>query len=129
QTEQTGGPGEAGSPRATPAGRETPTRFYWAWGLDTAAANAPGVWPDVAKRGGGAVALCFRNSRSEIDVIATYSTGVKTRPRKVLPIMPKNTAVPIAWRLAAPAPVALTSGKTPRMKASAVMRIGRKRWR
>ena len=31
--------------------------------------------------------------------------------------MPKNTAVPSAWRISAPAPVAITSGSTPRMKA------------
>ena len=41
--------------------------------------------------------------------------------------MPKNTAVPSAWRSSAPAPVAITSGNTPRMKASEVMMIGRSR--
>ena len=38
--------------------------------------------------------------------------------------MPPNTVVPIDWRLAAPAPVAIISGTTPRMKAKAVIRIG-----
>ena len=38
--------------------------------------------------------------------------------------MPLNTAMPIERRAAAPAPVARTSGSTPRMKANEVMRIG-----
>ncbi len=41
--------------------------------------------------------------------------------------MPPKTAVPRAWRLAAPAPVATIMGTTPRMKANEVIRIGRKR--
>ncbi len=43
--------------------------------------------------------------------------------------MPPNTVVPIDCRLAAPAPVANISGTTPRMKAKAVIRIGRRRSR
>ena len=43
--------------------------------------------------------------------------------------MPPNTVVPIDCRLAAPAPVANISGTTPRMKAKAVIRIGRSRRR
>ena len=39
--------------------------------------------------------------------------------------MPKKTAIPIDVRAEAPAPVASTSGRTPRMKANDVMRIGR----
>ena len=31
------------------------------------------------------------------------------------PSMPEKTAVPSAWRISAPAPVAITSGRTPRM--------------
>jgi hypothetical protein len=42
-------------------------------------------------------------------------------------IMPPITPVPIARWLAEPAPVAITSGSTPQMKASEVIRIGRKR--
>ena len=41
--------------------------------------------------------------------------------------MPPITAVPIARWLAEPAPLAIASGKVPRMKASEVMMIGRKR--
>ena len=43
--------------------------------------------------------------------------------------MPPNTAMPIERRAAAPAPVARTSGNTPRMKANEVMTIGRNRSR
>ena len=43
--------------------------------------------------------------------------------------MPKNTAVPRAWRISAPAPTANTRGATPRMKANEVIRIGRRRVR
>src|SRR5271169_4536218 len=43
--------------------------------------------------------------------------------------MPLNTAIPIERRALAPAPVANTSGTTPRIKANEVMRIGRKRSR
>ena len=43
--------------------------------------------------------------------------------------MPVNTVMPIDLRALAPAPVASTSGTTPRMKANDVMRIGRKRAR
>ena len=43
--------------------------------------------------------------------------------------MPLNTAMPIDLRALAPAPVATTSGATPRMNANDVIRIGRKRAR
>ncbi len=43
--------------------------------------------------------------------------------------IPPNTAVPTEWRPASPAPWAMTSGNTPRMKANDVMRIGRSRMR
>jgi hypothetical protein len=44
-------------------------------------------------------------------------------------IMPPNTAVPTARRLAAPAPTAMTSGSRPRMKAKLVISTGRMRSR
>ncbi len=43
--------------------------------------------------------------------------------------IPKNTVVPIEWRLMAPAPPATSSGETPKMNASDVIRIGRSRSR
>ena len=39
--------------------------------------------------------------------------------------MPLKTGMPIDRRAPAPAPVAMTSGKTPRMKANEVIRMGR----
>jgi hypothetical protein len=47
----------------------------------------------------------------------------------VAAIMPPNTAVPSERRAAAPAPVAPTSGKMPKMNANDVIRIGRNRSR
>ena len=41
--------------------------------------------------------------------------------------MPENTVMPITLRASAPAPVAVSSGTTPRMNAKAVIRIGRNR--
>ena len=43
--------------------------------------------------------------------------------------MPLNTLMPRELRALAPAPVASTSGSTPRMKAKEVIRIGRNRTR
>ena len=59
----------------------------------------------------------------------TYSTGMNARFRNVDAIMPPATAVPTECRASRPAPVANTSGMTPRMKASDVIRIGRSRMR
>jgi hypothetical protein len=52
---------------------------------------------------------------------------MKARLRKVDAIMPPSTVVPSEWRLPAPEPLANTRGRTPKMKANEVMRIGRKR--
>src|SRR5713101_7499589 len=43
--------------------------------------------------------------------------------------MPQNTTVPRACLISAPAPVAIISGITPKMKEKLVMRIGRRRRR
>ena len=42
-------------------------------------------------------------------------------------IIPPNTVKPIVLRATAPAPVANARGRTPKIKASEVMMIGRKR--
>ncbi len=55
--------------------------------------------------------------------------GVKIRPKKVTPSMPLKTVTPSGTRISAPAPLATARGTTPRIKAKAVMRIGRKRVR
>ena len=41
--------------------------------------------------------------------------------------MPPITPVPVEWRAPAPAPVEIANGSTPKMNASDVIRIGRKR--
>ncbi len=46
------------------------------------------------------------------------------RFRVVAAIMPPKTVVPTDWRLTRPAPRASTNGRTPRMNASEVIRIG-----
>ena len=48
---------------------------------------------------------------------------------KVAASIPPNTPVPIERRAAAPAPVEITSGNTPRMNAMDVITIGRSRSR
>ena len=50
-------------------------------------------------------------------------------PSAVATSIPQKTAVPMTLRDAAPEPDASIRGTTPRMKANAVMRIGRKRSR
>ena len=52
-----------------------------------------------------------------------------TGRRAVTPSMPANTAMPIAWRISAPAPVENTSGTTPMMNATDVISTGRSRTR
>ena len=51
------------------------------------------------------------------------------QPTVVEAIMPPITPMPMAFCAAEPAPVAMASGVTPRMKASDVMMIGRRRMR
>ncbi len=53
--------------------------------------------------------------------------GVRKIPHTVTPSIPEKTAVPNDRRISAPAPVATTKGKTPRMNANEVIRIGRSR--
>src|SRR6185436_17492430 len=55
--------------------------------------------------------------------------GTKKIARNVAAIMPPITPVPAEWRAPAPAPLEKTSGITPRINASEVIRIGRKRSR
>ncbi len=55
--------------------------------------------------------------------------GMNSTAMNVAASMPPITPVPIEWRAPAPAPVDSASGNTPRMNASDVMTIGRKRRR
>src|ERR1700680_330909 len=59
----------------------------------------------------------------------TKNVGTNSTARQVEAIMPENTVMPIDLRALALAPVASTSGPTPRMKANDVIRIGRNRAR
>ena len=59
----------------------------------------------------------------------TKNTGTSSTASTVAVNMPPKTAVPMARWLADEAPEASTSGSTPSMKASEVIRIGRNRRR
>jgi len=78
--------------------------------------------PDVAGAAARRASLLARDL-----LRTTKKTGVRSKPNKVTPIMPLKTAVPSAWRISAPAPEAITNGKTPNMNAKEVIRIGRNR--
>jgi hypothetical protein len=54
---------------------------------------------------------------------------MKITDRNVEATMPPATVVPTELRAAAPAPVAMASGSTPRMNANDVIRMGRSRMR
>ncbi len=60
-------------------------------------------------------------------VTTTKNTGTKKTASTVAVIMPPMTPVPIACWLLEAAPTAMASGMTPKMKASDVMTMGRKR--
>ena len=53
--------------------------------------------------------------------------GMSCIPMKTAASIPKNTPVPIAFRLADPGPEASTIGSMPNMNANEVISIGRKR--
>ena len=83
----------------------------------------PRTWRQASRcRGGGRARLAGRLDDEE-------ETGVSRTPKSVTPSMPLKTAVPSDQRISAPAPVAITIGTTPRMKANEVIRIGRRRSR
>ena len=60
-------------------------------------------------------------------MMSLKKSGTKKMAMKVAASMPPITGQPSAWRLAEPAPEDRTSGTQPRMKASEVMTMGRKR--
>src|SRR6202012_3872695 len=66
-------------------------------------------------------------SRSSNRWMTTKKQGTNTTARQVEASIPVETERPIDLRALAPAPVASTSGRTPRMKANDVIRIGRSR--
>ena len=89
-------------------------------------ASAP---PHASALLAASAALCRsrRLNRSPMRWNTTKKMGTKKTARMVEAIMPPNTAVPRARCPAAPAPSAISSGTTPRMKANEVITIGRKR--
>ena len=60
-------------------------------------------------------------------MMKTKKTGTNRTARIVAEIMPPSTPVPMACWLFDAAPEAMARGTTPKMKASEVMTIGRKR--
>jgi hypothetical protein len=69
------------------------------------------------------------SQRYRLLVIIRKNNGTKRIAITVAATMPPMTPVPIECRLAEPAPVLMASGSTPRMNASDVITIGRKRSR
>jgi len=66
-----------------------------------------------------------RFTDSRIDWNTTYSIGIRNTPIELATIMPANTAVPTARRLSMAAPVAQTSGISPKMNAIEVINTAR----
>ena len=76
-----------------------------------------------------AFAVLRRSLASSTRCSTTKIDGTNATVSSVEPSMPVSTAMPIDFCALAPAPLASTSGTTPRMKANDVIRIGRKRER
>src|SRR5713226_2125321 len=91
-------------------------RFY---GTDSAPVPAagPGTAPGCGLSGGRVEG----RTRSLIAWKNTYSGGMAKIPMKDAKIIPPNTGVPTLRRASCDAPVAITSGSSPRMKAKDVM--------
>ncbi len=83
--------------------------------------------PPAGDSGVGSCGPRLARRRCAIRSTTTNNTGTINTASSVAAIMPPNTAVPSARREAAPAPVATSSGTTPRMNANDVIRIGRSR--
>src|SRR4051794_2320757 len=79
--------------------------------------------------GSRAPAELRENPRSAKPRMVLKKSGMKKMPMVVANSIPKKTPVPSECRLPAPAPLAMTSGDTPRIKANEVIRMGRKRSR
>ena len=79
------------------------------------------AWPSCRAR------VEENNGVSISDSMTKKKTGVRKMPNSVTPSIPLKTAVPSDLRISAPAPDAVNSGTTPRMKANDVIKIGRSR--
>src|SRR5690606_38683844 len=84
----------------------------------------PQVAPSVTS---GARALCGSGRICSPPSTSTKNNGTKKMARKVEASMPPITPVPTAFCAPEPAPLAMASGSTPNMKASEVIRMGRRR--
>ena len=62
-----------------------------------------------------------------MDWNTTYSIGIRKMPKVLAASIPANTGVPTARRLTCAAPLAVTSGTRPRMKAMLVIITARNR--
>src|SRR5262245_7228002 len=90
--------------------------------LDTAYAPPDGAAGAAVDAGAGA-------RREAQRWVSANVAGTTKTAMNVAASMPPNTVVPRTRREAAPDPVAMHRGTTPRMNARAVMRIGRRRSR
>ena len=101
----------------------------------SARARSAGRFTRAARRGlaqgaPGWAAGCFAGARLRPSPSTKAKfPGIRNTPSAVAISIPQNTAVPMTFWDAAPAPLASISGTTPRMKAKAVIKIGRKRSR
>jgi hypothetical protein len=85
--------------------------------------SSPGLAPGGRRRPSGPEVGSQRPAQQHVE------HRRQEQAESVTPIIPANTATPMALRISAPAPVDSTSGSTPMMKASEVIRIGRRRRR
>src|SRR5207248_931669 len=69
----------------------------------------------------------FVSLRSDQDCSTTNKLGTNNTARQVEASIPLATAIPRERRALAPAPLASTSGSTPRINVNEVIMIGRKR--
>src|SRR5690606_17494909 len=72
-----------------------------------------------------AAMLARRVPHSAAHCTATNRVGMMKRPTVVAPTIPPRMVTPIAWPAPAPAPVAIASGRMPKMKPSAVISTAR----
>ena len=99
--------------------------FYEAEKPDVAVIAAARVGGIGANSAANALFL-YENEMIALNTVwGAYKAGVKTIPTTVASSIPENVVIPIARRLAAPAPSAITSGNTPNRKLHAVISTAR----
>src|SRR5690606_14131750 len=116
--QRAGAQGKAQHGNGQDAHGESSSHHAWSPEPDSPAAGMCGAWWPSS------FGLVLNNFR-----ITTKKVGTKSTASGVAASMPPSTPRPTAFWLAAPAPLAITRGTTPRMKANEVIRIGRKRSR